>query len=95
MVAVSRGIGGQPLIVADGLESQYLSQYGFAGVVLKDPRMVPGANAAFTPYDEIRQQSQQALERFEQARIAGSWVARHGERVIDSAVARRAQRAVE
>jgi citrate lyase subunit beta/citryl-CoA lyase len=95
VVAVSRGIGGQPLIVADGLESQYLSQYGFAGVVLKDPRMVPGANAAFTPYDEIRQQSQQALERFEQARIAGSWVARHGERVIDSAVARRARRAVE
>ena len=95
VVAVARGIGGQPLIVADGLESQYLSQYGFAGIILKDPRMVPGANAAFTPYDEIRTQSQQALERFEQARIAGSWVARHGERIVDSAAAKRARRVVE
>ncbi len=95
VVAVARGIGGEPLIVADGLESQYLSQGGFAGVVLKDPRMVPAANAAFTPYDEVRTQSQQALERFEQARIAGSWVARHGERVVDASVARRARRAVE
>ena len=95
VVAVARGIGGQPLIVADGLESQYLSQYGFAGIILKDPRMVPGANAAFTPYDEIRTQSQQALERFEQARIAGSWVARHGERIVDSYAAKRARRLAE
>ena len=57
--------------------------------------MVPGANAAFTPYDEIRTQSQQALERFEQARIAGSWVARHGERIVDSYAAKRARRLAE
>jgi citrate lyase subunit beta/citryl-CoA lyase len=92
VVAVARAIGGLPLIVADGLESQYLSQYGFAGVVMKETRMVPTANASFTPYDEVRTQSQQALERFEQARIAGMWVARHGERVIDSLAARRARR---
>ncbi|MGE3073414.1 MAG: aldolase/citrate lyase family protein [Dehalococcoidia bacterium] len=95
VVAVSRAIGGQPLVVADGLESQYLSQYGFAGVILRQTRNVPAANAAFTPYDEIRNQHQQALERFEQARIAGAVVARHGDRLVDSAAARRARRMVE
>jgi citrate lyase subunit beta/citryl-CoA lyase len=95
VVAISRAIGGQPLVVADGMESQYLSQYGFAGVILRETRNVPSANAAFTPYDEIRNQSQQALERFEQARIAGSLVARHGDRIIDSAAAKRARRVVE
>ena len=95
VVAVARGIGGQPLVVADGLESQYLSQYGFAGIILRELRNVPAANAAFTPYDEIKQQHQQALERFEQARIEGLWVARHGERVVDSAAARRARRYVD
>lgn len=95
VVAVSRAGGGQPLIVADGMESQYLSQYGFAGVILRELRNVPAANAAFTPYDEVRNQHQQALERFEQARIAGNLVARHGDRIVDSAVARRARRVVE
>lgn len=95
VVATARAIGGQPLIVADGLESQYLSQYGFAGIVIRETRNVPAANAAFTPYDEIRQQHQQALERFEQARIEGLWVARHGERVVDSAAARRARRYID
>lgn len=95
VVAIARAIGGLPLIVADGLESQYLSQYGFAGVILRELRNIPTANAAFTPYDEVRTQSQQALERFEQARIEGNWVARHGDRVIDSAAAKRARRAVE
>jgi citrate lyase subunit beta/citryl-CoA lyase len=95
VVAVARGTGGDPLIVADGLESQYLSQYGFAGVIMKDTRMVPTANASFTPYDEVRNQSQQALERFEQARIEGSWVARHGERIVDAAAAKRARRAAK
>ncbi|MGE0599365.1 MAG: aldolase/citrate lyase family protein [Dehalococcoidia bacterium] len=95
VVAVSRAYGGQPLVVADGLESQYLSQYGFAGVILRETRNVPAANAAFTPYDEIRNQHQQALERFEQARIAGALVARHGDRIVDSAAARRARRVVE
>lgn len=95
VVAVSRAIGGQPLVVADGLESQYLAQYGFAGVILRETRNIPSANAAFTPYDEIRNQHQQALERFEQARIAGSWVARHGDRIVDSAAAKRSRRAVE
>lgn len=92
VVAVARAIGGLPLVVADGLESQYLSQYGFAGVIMRDTRQVPTANASFTPYDEIRTQSQQALERFEQARIEGMWVARHGERIIDSLAARSARR---
>ena len=77
------------------MESQYLSQYGFAGIILRELRNVPAANASFTPYDEIRNQSQQALERFEQARIAGSLVARHGDRIIDSAAARRARSVVE
>ena len=95
VVAVARAIGGMPLIVADGLESQYLSQYGFAGIILREPRNIPQANAAFTPYDEVRTQSQQALERFEQARIAGSWVARHGERVVDASAAKRMRRVVE
>jgi citrate lyase subunit beta/citryl-CoA lyase len=95
VVAVARAIGGQPLVVADGLESQYLSQYGFGGVILRELRNVPAANAAFTPYDEIRNQHAQALERFEQARIEGLWVARHGERVVDAAVARRARRLAE
>lgn len=95
VVATARAIGGQPLIVADGMESQYLAQYGFAGVVTREVRNVPAANAAFTPHDEIRSQHQQALERFEQARIEGMWVARHGERVVDSAAARRARRFVE
>ncbi|MEO8540147.1 MAG: aldolase/citrate lyase family protein [bacterium] len=94
VVAISRAVGGQPLIVSDGLELIYLSQYGFAGAILPDPRMVPAANAAFTPHDAISVQAQQALEKFEQARIEGLWVARHGERVVDSAVAKRASRIV-
>jgi citrate lyase subunit beta/citryl-CoA lyase len=95
VVAVARAIGGQPLITSDGLELVYLSQYGFAGAILPEARMVPSANAAFTPHDAIRQQAQQALERFEQARIEGNWVARHGGRVIDSAAARHARRTAE
>ena len=95
VVANARAIGGLPLIVADGLEAQYLAQYGFAGVIIRELRNVPAANAAFTPYDEIRNQHQQALERFEQARIEGSWVARHGDRIVDSAAARRSRQLVE
>lgn len=95
VVATARANGGLPLIVADGLEAQYLSQYGFAGIILRELRNVPAANAAFTPYDEIRTQHQQALERFEQARIEGLWVARHGERIVDAAAARRSRRVVE
>ncbi len=94
VVAVSRALGGLPLIVCDGLELVYLSQYGFAGAILPDPRMVPSANAAFTPHDAIRLQAQQALEKFEQARIDGLWVARHGGKVVDTAAARRARHIV-
>lgn len=95
VVAVARAIGGQPLVFSDGLELVYLSQYGFAGTILPESRMVPSANAAFTPHDAVRMQAEQALERFEQARIAGSWVARHAGRVIDSTAAKRARRIVE
>ncbi len=92
VVAVARAIGGLPLVVADGFEMVYLAQYGFAGAILPEPRMVPSANAAFTPHDAVRMQAQQALERFEQARIEGLWVARHGGRIIDTAAAKRARR---
>lgn len=95
VIAVARALGGQPLVVSDGLELIYLSQYGFAGAILPDPRMVPAANAAFTPHDAIKEQAQQALERFERARSEGAWVARHGGRVVDSASAKRARRIVE
>lgn len=91
VVAVARGLGGLPLIVCDGLEMVYLAQYGFAGAILPDPRMVPSAAAAFTPHDAIRVQAQQALEKFERARIEGLWVARHGGKVVDAAAAKRAR----
>lgn len=94
VVAVARAIGGLPLVIADGLEMLYLAQYGFAGAILPEPRMVPSANSAFTPHDAIRLQAQQALERFEQARIDGLWVARHGGRVVDAAAAKRARHIV-
>ncbi len=95
VVAIARAVGGQPIILCDGLELTYLSQYGFAGAILPDPRMAPAANAAFTPHDAVRVQAQQALERFEQARIDGLWVARHGERVVDAASAKRARRLMD
>jgi citrate lyase subunit beta/citryl-CoA lyase len=94
VVAISRANGGTPLVVCDGQELVYLSQYGFAGAILPDPRMVPSANSAFSPHDAIRLQAQQALEKFEQARIDGLWVARHGERIVDAVSARRARHIV-
>ena len=45
VVATARAIGGLPLIISDGLELIYLAQYGFAGSILPDPRMVPSANS--------------------------------------------------
>ena len=94
VVATARALGGLPLVVCDGLELVYLSQYGFAGAILPDGRMTPSANAAFTPHDAVREQAQQALEKFERAREEGLWVARHGGKVVDTAAAKRARRII-
>jgi len=95
VVAVSRAFGQQPLIVADGLELQYLSQYGFAGAILPDGRMVPSANALFSANEAEQRRAKEALERYDAARSEGAWVARYGERVIDGSTARAARRALE
>jgi citrate lyase subunit beta/citryl-CoA lyase len=91
VVAVSRSLGQSPLVVCDGLELTYLAEYGFAGAVLPDARMVIAANAAFAPPAVAGDHAREAVAAYDAARAEGAWVARLGGQVVDAAAARKAR----
>ncbi|MGH2633277.1 MAG: hypothetical protein ACRDG3_07690, partial [Tepidiformaceae bacterium] len=95
VVAAARAFDRQPLIVADGLELTHLAQYGFAGAVLPDSRYAALANSAFAPAAHVVERARAHIERYDAARSEGSYVARHGDDLVDAAAARKAQQVAE
>jgi len=95
IVAASRAFGGQPLIVADGLELPHLAQYGFAGAIVPHSRYASLANAAFTPPAHIVERAKEHLDRFDAARGEGAYVARHGDDLVDASSARKAHQVAD
>ncbi len=95
VVAVSRSLGQSPLVVSDGLELVYLAEYGFAGAILPDARMVIAANGAFAPPAVAKDHAREAASAYDAARAEGAWVARVADRVIDAAAARKARHLID
>ncbi len=91
VVAASRSLGQSPLVVCDGLELPYFAEYGFAGAILPDARMVIAANAAFAPQAIAKDHASEAAAAYDAARAEGAWVARFGDEVIDAEAARKAR----
>jgi citrate lyase subunit beta/citryl-CoA lyase len=95
VVAAARAFEKLPLVVAEPLQLQTLSQYGFAGVLLADARAVTQANAAFTPSDAAVNLARRQAEAYDAARGEGAWVARLGASLVDAHTARKARQVLD
>jgi len=96
VVAATRALGGQPILMqAEAFDVTMLGHYGFAGLVIHEPRNAIAVNAAMTPTAAEVAHARAAVEAYAAARAEGAWVARLGARVIDAATARAAQALVD
>ena len=82
------------LIDGSALELRDMANYGFAGAVLDDARLVAVANDVFTPTPSAVKRARADAEAYE-SRPEGAWVARRAGAVVDAPRARQARRILE
>lgn len=82
------------LIDGSALELRDMANYGFAGAVLDDARLVAVANDVFTPTPSAVKRARADAEAYE-SRPEGAWVARRAGAVVDAPRARQARRTLE
>ncbi len=85
---------GVALIDGSSLELRDMANYGFAGAVLDDPRLVAVANDVFEPTPSVLKRARADIEAYE-SRPEGSWVARRDGNVVDAPRARQARRTLD
>ena len=82
------------LIDGSSLELRDMANYGFAGTVLDEARLVPVANDVFAPTDTVLKRARADIEAYE-SRTEGAWVARRGGMVVDAPRVRQARRTLD
>ena len=82
------------LIDGSPFELRTMANYGFAGAVLDDARLVSVANDVFTPTPSALKRARADLDAYE-SRPDGAWVARRAGAVVDAHRARAARRLIE
>ncbi len=82
------------LIDGSWFELRDMANYGFAGAVLDDARLVTVANDVFTPTDTVLKRARADIEAYE-SRAEGAWVARRDGMVVDAPRVRQAQRTLD
>ncbi len=82
------------LIDGSSLELRDMANYGFAGAVLDDARLVTVANDVFSPTDTVVKRARADIEAYE-SRDEGAWVARRDGMVVDAPRARQARRTLD
>ena len=85
---------GIALIDGSSLELRDMANYGFAGAVLDDPRLVTIANDVFEPTPSVLKRARADIDAYE-SRPEGSWVARRDGRVVDAPRARQARHTLD
>ncbi|MYH67821.1 MAG: hypothetical protein F4152_04505 [Dehalococcoidia bacterium] len=85
---------GIALIDGSSLELRDMANYGFAGAVLDDPRLVAIANDVFEPTASVLKRARADIDAYE-SRPEGSWVARRDGKVVDAPRARQARRTLD
>ena len=85
---------GVALIDGSSLELRDMANYGFAGAVLDDARLVTVANDMFEPTASVLKRARADIEAYE-SRPEGSWVARRAGSVVDAPRARQARRTLD
>ena len=71
-----------------------MANYGFAGAVLDDARLVAGANDVFAPTETVLKRARADVKAYG-SRPEGAWVARHAGAVVDAPRARQARRTLD
>ena len=81
------------LIDGSSLELRDMANYGFAGAVLDDARLVPLANDVFAPTPTVLKRARADVDAYE-SRPEGAWVARRAGGVVDAQRSRQARAAL-
>ena len=71
-----------------------MANYGFAGAVLDEARLVAVANDVFEPTPSVVKRARADTEAYE-SRPEGAWVARRAGAVVDAQRARQASRTLD
>jgi citrate lyase subunit beta/citryl-CoA lyase len=95
IVAAARAVDRLPLAVANGFDVRDLGNYGFAGVVVSEPRAAASASVVFVTLEIERRRANNLIAAYEAARGEGAWVARVDDEVADASAVRRARQALE
>ena len=82
------------LIEGSSLELRDMANYGFAGAVLDEARLVAVANDVFEPTPTVLKRARADIEAYE-SRPEGAWVARRAGAVVDAQRARQASRTLD
>lgn len=95
-VAVTAAAANEGIALIDGssLELRDMANYGFAGALLDDPRLVAAANDVFEPVATVMKHARADIEAYE-SRPEGDWVARRRGAVVDAPRARRARQTLD
>ena len=94
VVAVAAAHEGVALIDGSSLELRDMANYGFAGAVLDEPRLLPVANDVFAPTATVLKHARADIAAYE-SRPEGAWVARRAGAVVDASRSRQARRALD
>ena len=94
VVAAAAAHEGIAIIDGSPFELRDMANYGFAGAVLDDVRLVSVANDVFTPTPAALRRARADLDAYE-SRTEGAWVARRAGAVVDAHRARAARRMIE
>ncbi len=94
VVAVAAAHDGVALIDGSPFEARDMANYGFAGAVLDEARLVPVANDVFSPTETVLKRARADIEAYE-SRPEGAWVARRAGTVVDAHRVRQAKRTLD
>ena len=94
VIAAAAANEGIALIEGSVLELRDMANYGFAGAVLDDARLLTVANDVFEPTATALKRARADIEAYE-SRPEGAWVARRDGGVVDAQRARQARSTLE
>ena len=94
VIAAAAANEGIALIEGSVLELRDMANYGFAGAVLDDARLLAVANDVFEPTATALKRARADIEAYE-SRPEGAWVARRDGGVVDAQRARQARGTLE
>ncbi len=94
VIAAAAAHEGVALIDGSAFELRDMANYGFAGALFDDARLVSAANDVFTPTPTQLKRARADIEAYE-SRPEGAWVARRAGAVVDAVRARRARHTLD